>query len=166
MFPWITALLAGSLLLGVEAVRAGGTVDVTFKDVSRYMDAGSAPHEREATLAQLAKHLKQLGERHLPDGHSLKIEVLEVDLAGTLRPSRRTGAEVRVVRGRADWPKFELRYVLSARGSELRSGTDAIADLDYARRLRTPEVDAPLGYEMRLLEEWFVARIVEGRPLH
>ena len=65
----------------------------------RFTDVGFATIDRERTLQSLTQHFEALGRR-LPDGQTLRVEVLDVNLAGEVWP--RGPSEVRVLRGRAD----------------------------------------------------------------
>jgi Protein of unknown function (DUF3016) len=152
------------LLVAIALPAAvAGTVTVTFAKAGRFADAGATPWEERANLDRLAGHLQALGQRHLPEDQSLKIEVLDVDLAGTLRPSRRFAGEVRIVRGHADWPSMTLRYTLERAGAALLSGQERLADLDYTRGIAVGRGSDPLHYEKHMLDEWFKARFVERR---
>lgn len=155
------------LLLMLVAVAlpaaVAGTVTVTFAKVGHFADAGATPWEERANLDRLAGHLQALGQRHLPQDQSLKIEVLELDLAGTLRPSRRATGEVRIVRGRADWPSIGLRYRLEQGGKLLLSGEERLADLNYTNGIAAGRGSDPLHYEKHMLDAWFKARFVERR---
>jgi hypothetical protein len=97
----------------------------------------------------------------LPAGHHLKVEVLDVDLAGTLRQSPR-GASVRVLRAGADWPRIHLRYTLESGGKAAASGDEWVADMDYARGVSGFRDSLPLYYEKRMLDAWFKARFGKG----
>lgn len=158
-------LILVSVATAVTAVTAAvaGTVTVAFVDAPRYADAGATPWEREANLKVLTQHLQRLGERHLPEGQTLAVEVLDVDLAGTLRPSRRAGADLRVVKGGADWPRIHLRYSLAVPGQPARAGEESLADMNYTRGMAGARASEPLRYEKQLLDSWFKARFVEGQ---
>ena len=149
--------------IGVSAARAAGSAEVSFPNEARFTDAGASASDRAANLAQLANHLKRLGARYLPDGKTLTVELLDVDLAGTSRPWRATGTDVRVLRGRADWPRIELRYTLSGDVQSARSGKESIADLNYLQRIGAYGPAEPLMHEKRMLDDWFRARFIEGR---
>lgn len=119
--------------------------------------------EKKATLESLAKYLRSLGQRYLPADQTLKVEVLDVDLAGIVRPSRRTGTPLRIVNGGADWPRIKLRYVLEAPGQARLSGEETVTDMDYAHSLGSSGASEPLHYEKQMLADWFKARFVERR---
>ena len=158
----LTAMSALALAMATGAAVAGN-VNVSFVDPARFSDAGSTPWDRQATLNALAQHLQALGKRYLPADQLLKVELLDVDLAGTTRPSRRTGTQLRIVNGGADWPRIKLRYTLEANGQPLLNGEESVADMDYSHSLGSSRGSGPLHYEKQLLEGWFKARFVERR---
>ena len=155
-----TALTAVCLALAATAAGAG-TAHVSFVNAQSFEDAGYARWEEQANLQALSTHLQGLVQRTLPAGQHLKVEVLDVDLAGTVRPSVR-GSSVRVLRGGADWPRIHLRYTLEADGKPVASGDERIADLNYARGLSSARDSQPLYYEKRMLDAWFKTRFGEG----
>jgi hypothetical protein len=150
-----------ALALGLVGIAStASTVSVSFNPDAQYADAGISPRDRQATLATLSAHLKRVAERRLPADEALEVELLDVDLAGTVRPSRRTGTDLRGVRGSADWPRLTLRYSLSKDGRVLRSGTESIADMNYSGRLGNYLSGDPLRYEKQLLDDW-VGRLAQ-----
>lgn len=151
----LAALALGSV--GAVGAQAAGTVQVSFVEPDKFADAGRS-FDRPANLKTIETHLQDLGQRYLADGQTLSIEVLDVDLAGELRPSRRSGTDVRVVRGGADWPRMALRYVLEGGGLPSQRGEDRIADLSYALRGSSYANRDPLRYEKRMLDDWFKSR--------
>ena len=156
---------ASAFVLCSAAAVAGfahaGTVNVSFVDATRFSDTGSKPWEKEAALRTLSQHLQALGVRYLPPDQVLKIDVLDVDLAGHVRPTRR--GDLRILKGMADWPKISLRYSLEAHGQVVRSGEESIANLNYLRDLTRYRSSDSLPYEKRMLEDWFVEHFVEKR---
>lgn len=132
---------------------AAGRVDVSYDKPEQFSDIGRGSFDREHNLATLTAYLQDLG-RQLPDGQLLKLVVSDVDLAGELEFKR--GQEIRVLRGRADWPRMTLQYTLSAEGRTLKQDQARLADMSYmfpARNLEDPP--GPLSYEKRMLRKWF-----------
>lgn len=145
-----------TLLSAAGAGHAAGVVDVSFVAPERYTDAGDDGRTRTDNLARLSDHLVRLGQRFLGDGQSLTIEVLDVDLAGRMKPVGGRG-ELRVVNGRIDWPRMSLRYRLEAGGRVLQSGAESVADVNYLVGASTRHDADPLRYEKAMLDGWFKA---------
>jgi hypothetical protein len=156
-------LLSCIAAAAASGASAAGVVTVSFTDPPHFSDAGATPWEKEATLRALTAHLQALGERYLSAGQALKVEVLDVDLAGTMRPARRAGRDLRVVKGGADWPRIDLRYALEASGQPAISGQESVADMNYSRGVAGDRGADPLHYEKHMLDVWFKARFVERR---
>lgn len=158
----LAALVAASF-----AVHAG-TVEVSYNASASFADAGRTQTERESNLVALAAYLQGLGARLPGAGQQLRVQLLDIDLAGHVRPVGRTGQELRIVRGGADWPRIKLRYTLIEDGRETRSGEEQLADLGYQARQPGYGGDSgdTLRYEKRLLADWFEARFgtASGAP--
>lgn len=159
--PLLKTLIAAAALTGglagAGAAHATGKVEVQFIAPEKFSDAGHFAYDRERTLAALREILQSLG-KELPDGQVLKLDVLDIDLAGSVEPVR--SGELRILRNRADWPHMKLRYTLqsgSAAGSStLKSGTADLADMNYMQSLRgAAQMDGAYGYEKRMVQQWF-----------
>jgi len=137
----------------VAAMPAGAAVTVTFGP-GPYSDIGPVGAEREQVKDELARHLQALGARYLAPQDNLRIEVLDVDLAGEVEMSRRTGREVRVARGKADFPRITLRYSLDA-GAKSASGEETVSDTSYLWFPARGRESETLYHEKRLLDSWF-----------
>jgi Protein of unknown function (DUF3016) len=87
----------------------------------------------------------------------LRIEVVDVDLAGQMKPGH-TLNDLRVVTGQADWPSIQLRYVLEAGGQTLSSGDERLSDLNYLGYAGRLQPGDPLRYEKKMIDDWFKAR--------
>jgi hypothetical protein len=143
----------GAAVLAASA-QAAGLVQVKFIQPEKFTDARDANLRLEDNLKSLARVIEQVGAAYVADGQTLRIEVLDVDLAGEIDRGRHL-RDIRVMRGRADWPRIELRYTLEA-GAASRSGQARIADMAYLERLSPPfSPDGSLPYERRMLDEWF-----------
>jgi len=149
------------LLACAGAAQAAGTVQVSFIQPEKFADVRDAAFRAEDNLANLQRHLEQVGALYTPDGQTLKIEVLDVDLAGEVRPGTRPH-DIRVLRGRADWPRVELRYTLEVPGAAPRTGRATVSDMAYLQRITPSYAGEPLPYERRMLEDWFKAEF-KGR---
>jgi hypothetical protein len=151
------ALCIPALLLSATAAQAAGQVSVRFVEAEKFTDIGWSTSDREANLKTIERHLQALGQRHLADGQTLQLEITDVDLAGAVWPMRRSGNEVRVLRGAADWPTVTLRYVLAAGGQPLKSGEARVADMNYTFHLPSYGSGEPLRHEKQMLDAWFKA---------
>jgi hypothetical protein len=161
----VIAIAAFAAVCALPA-RAAGSVEVSFlPDPLRYSDAGRDPNDAVRNEETFARYLQELGTRWLPDGQQLKVDVLDIDLAGSLKPSHLTGIDqVRIARGGADVPQFKLRYALTEGGRVVASGEETVSDLNYLRHGTDIGSGEPLRNEKRLLEHWFKTRIVERKP--
>ena len=163
--PRFTALmLAAAWALGLCAwpapAEAAGHVAVRFIEPERFTDIGFGSFDRERSLHSLTEVFERLGKK-LPDGQTLSLEVLDVDLAGEVWP--RIGLEYRVLRGGVDWPRMTLRYTLQAQGRTLQTGEARLADMSYLFMLRGLTArDSGLPYERRMVERWFIDTFPPG----
>lgn len=152
--------LVATTLLALGGAAGAGTVEVALVNPSNYTDAGNSVWDERQNLDALTRHLQALGQRLLPADQTLKVELLDVDLAGTV--TLRGGNSTRIVRGRTDFPRIQLRYSLSAPGQPVRVAEEDVRDIDYARGLRSAYRDQSLYYEKRMLERWFTQRFARA----
>ncbi|AYM74547.1 DUF3016 domain-containing protein [Janthinobacterium agaricidamnosum] len=143
---WIAAL---ALAAGSSA-WAG--VQVTFEKPDDYSDVPFSSRDREQVLAGLADHFSWLG-KSLPPGQDLRIEITDVDLAGREDPARRGAFDVRVMTGRADWPRLRLRYTLEQHGKVIASGNAYLSDMSYLQHINRYSSNDALRYEKRMIDE-------------
>ena len=148
--PWI-------LLLAALACQAAPAVNVTvsFIHPEQFIDAKDARGESDKRLLAMAKHLQWLGSRYLAADQTLRVEVLDVDLAGRERFLMRSGQEVRIDNGKADWPEIKLRYTLQAGGQVVQQGEEVVTDMGYLAHANSYDSGDPLRYEKQMLERWF-----------
>jgi hypothetical protein len=152
-----SAALAALLLLAAASAAAG--VSVTFSQPEKFSDVPFTPWERERLLKDLADHFSKVGEA-LPSGYDLKVEVLDIDLAGRPIPNfHGGGTEVRILRGGADWPHMHLRYSLEQGGTVIASGEDHLRDMAYLDRI-SRYTNEPLRYEKQMIDDWFKQKIL------
>ncbi len=158
-----STFLISALLAAAGSVSAAGLVNVRFIEPVSYTDAGLSKWEKDANLSLLEKTFHELGQRYLRSDEVLTIDVLDVDLAGMVKPFPRGGEEKRIVKGNADWPRIQVRYTLQRDGKAVFSRTELIADLDYTGGLSRTRSPQALEYEKKMLENWFKTSFTEGR---
>jgi hypothetical protein len=144
--------LAG--LFALVAGSASAAVTVSYVQPDRFSDLPFVPWDREDTLRQFTEHFTWLGSA-LPPGQDLRIEVLDIDLAGRLIPSVRLGRDLRVLRGQADWPRMELRYSLEQDGQVIKNGEVQLSDMNYLNHSTRYFDSEALRYEKQMIDDWF-----------
>ncbi len=132
-------------------------VSVTFIAPERFADAGNRRFDEPGNLKQLEQTLQALGTKLLPPGHTMHIDVLDVDLAGEMRPGRMLN-DLRVLKGAADWPRITMRYTVESGGQVLRSGEANVVDLNYLGHGSIRSTNEPLRHEKQMLADWFEAQ--------
>lgn len=150
--PAVTSVAAGQ--------AAAPALTVEFVQPGQYVDAGDriAGQADPEVLALIQRQLEKSAAQCLPPGQTLRIRVLDVDLAGDVDMSRRRfGESIRVLRDRA-WPRIDLAYTLTRgglAGTELR---EQVSDSNYLMRLGVGRYDdARLPHERAMLARWFEA---------
>ena len=145
--------LIGAMLFG-SAAQAAGSVAVSFIEPARYSDVRDAQGRSDANLGAVRAVLEASAAPHVGNGQTLRIEVLDVDLAGEVRRGGPVQS-LRVLRGSADWPRIELRYVLETPGQAPTAGRATVQDMNYLQRPSALRSVAELPYERRMLDDWF-----------
>ena len=154
------AAFAATGLLATVPAHAAGQVEVKFTEADKFTDIGWGSFERERNLAALVQSF-QLMTKRLPDGQTLSVEVLDVDLAGETRMGVR--GDLRIVRGGVDWPRMELRYSLQAGGTTIKTGVERLSDMSYMFANRpSGSHEGSLPYEQRMLLRWFADTFTTG----
>ncbi len=156
----LTIAAAATMTLSFGAHAA---VSVTFTKSDQYADMPFTQSGKDEVLNSLRNHFEKLGAK-LPAGHDLKIDVIDVDLAGTIEPARaNTNADFRILRGGADWPMIKLKYVVEENGKVAKSGEARISDLNYLRGMNRYSTNEPLRYEKAMLDDWFARDIAPAK---
>jgi hypothetical protein len=150
--PLAAAALAMGALLMSGAATAGASV--SYIEPDKFMDMPFSPIDRERILKDLSEHFVQLGKQ-LPAGQELAIEVTDLDLAGRIEHTRRSGNEIRVLTGGADWPRMHLRYRLTQEGQVVGSGEADLSSMNYLQQMNFYDSGASLRHEKQMIDEWF-----------
>jgi hypothetical protein len=148
--------LASALVFAAGA--AGAAVTVTYVAPEKYADVPRDSTTRDSMMNDLTDHFTWLGTA-LPPGQDLRIEVLDIDLAGREEPSARVVRDVRVMRGGADWPRMRLRFSVEQNGQVLKSGEAQLSDMDYMAKVNRYSEDQPQRYEKQMIDRWFEKNI-------
>ena len=157
-----TLLRAAGLaaLLLTAAHASAGTATVTYGPLDKMTDVPRFASDREGMEAHFREHVARLAEQ-LPAGQQLKVEFVDIDLAGDQFP-RVAIQDVRVLKGRADWPRMELRWSVEQDGNVISSGTSKIADPNYLMSSRRYDNEM-YGYEKEMLDDWFRKEVLKKR---
>ena len=145
--------------------------EVTWTDFKKYRDinAGNQGRKnfRERTFKSFEKHFTQLA-KSLPEKHVLKIAVTDVDLAGDTnaavinpRSMNHSGMKhlnmnrTRVVKD-IYFPRMTFSYQLvDAEGVVIKSEDVVVKDMNFMSSSRLKYRHKVLGYEKKMLDEWF-----------
>ncbi|SFD04987.1 Protein of unknown function [Cupriavidus sp. OV038] len=163
-FPVLVALAT----LGVSGAAGGApapsqgqpssALSVTFIHPETYTDASwsqSYGSDRQV-LDDIRKHFAKLAARKLPEGYSLTIEVLDIDLAGYI--DWRYAQQVRVIRD-ATWPRMTLQYELRHGDEVVASAQERISNMNFGWGVNLYGPSDRLRYEKVMIDDWFGRRI-------
>ncbi|MEO7497084.1 MAG: DUF3016 domain-containing protein [Massilia sp.] len=152
------AVLAAALLS--VSLIASAAATVTYVNPDKMTDVPRDRADRESMEADFLEHFNTLAAR-LPAGQDLKIDIIDIDLAGDVFP-RVALRNVRVLRGRGDAPRIHLRYRIEQNGNLVSSGERELTDMSYMMHYSTMNRDM-YSYEFQLLDDWFRKDIVATR---
>ena len=155
----IKSSLAALVLLAATTGAAWAQVSVSYVKPDEFMDMPHGQIDRERVLKDFTQYFAKL-DKKLPAGQQLKIEVLDIDLAGRLWPRRSGGEDIRIMNGGADWPHMKLRYTLEENGTVLRSGESDLSNMMYQQRMTRLSDSDPLRYEKQMIDDWFEKTIL------
>lgn len=158
-------MLAIALLaVGALPSMAAAEVDVTFVAPETFTDRDfREPRVRALVMETFETFFAELGERHLEEGQTVAIEVLDIDLAGTHLPFEPALNDLRILRGVTP-PRFKLRYSFTANGETRLTGEEVVTDIDYQSNPMAATSREPFAHEKAMLRRWFKARFVDGQP--
>jgi hypothetical protein len=163
-----TVAVVAVLVFGASAALAG-TAEVNFLDPNGYSDPGAKggmreQPTREVVLREIRAHLTDLAQRNLGPNQTLKIDIVDIDIAGR-RDTLRSGADDVRVYDDISPPRIKLRFALEENGRAVTSGDETISDPTYLNSVgRSSTSGDAIRYERAMLTKWFLARFVPGRP--
>ena len=156
----LSALAAAALLLA-PGIASAGPATVTFGDLDQFADMPREAWSRDEVIADLKGHFAVLAAK-LPAGQELKVDVLDLDLAGRTWPGWWGARELRVLNGGADWPHMKMRYQIVQDGSVVKSGEETVSNMNYMWGLNRYSSSDTLRYEKQMLDTWFKT-LIAGR---
>jgi hypothetical protein len=160
---FLRAFLVALAALAALTSAAAARVDIRFIQPERYVDEDFRnSYTRERLVAEFDRFLKAEGARHVRAGQTLRIEVLDIDLAGQNRPFASRLGDVRVMR-EVTPPSVRLRYVLEERGRVVARGEETLLDWNYLSNARARNSSEWLPYEKAMLRDWFRRRFGDAQ---
>ncbi|WP_342119446.1 DUF3016 domain-containing protein [Pseudoduganella sp. OTU4001] len=150
---------AAAMLVAADAATAAPAT-VNFVAVDKMSDVPHSLRDREDMEFLFREHLSKLAGK-LPDGQVLKVDFLDIDLAGEEFP-RVAIRDVRVMKGQADWPRLHFRYSIEQDGRVISSGERKLANMAYLMTRNRYERDM-YGHEKQMLDDWFNKDILHRR---
>ena len=156
------ALALITAVMSTQVCWAG--VDVTFNAPETYTDQDFRnATKRRGILNTFEKHFDRLGDRYLKPGQTLRIQVLNIDLAGDREPWRRGFGDARVLRETTP-PRFKLRYALVENGKVVAKGQETVTDAAYLWKASPQMSSGRFAHEKSMLRNWFHRRFVAMKP--
>jgi hypothetical protein len=159
LFPLLlSAVSIGSACTAVmTASDPASRIAVVFVQPQHFTDVKYSKAEQNsvALLSELHTFMCKMGERYVPAGMQIEIQVTDIDLAGDFEPWRgpQFGA-VRITREIYP-PRISLDFRLTDdMGNVVSAGKREISDSAYQARLVRPPDDY-LRYEKDILRDWF-----------
>lgn len=160
----VSTLIATTALISSASVFAG-TAEVTWSEPDNYSDVRPANESRKAfqkrTFKALDKHIGKMTEKKLPDGYTLKMDVVDLNLAGDVQ--LRGSTLIRVV-DRVFIPSMEFSYSLSdANGKVVKEESGVkLKDMSFMDSIKNARYrHESLSYEKAMLDEWFKENLAE-----
>ena len=147
--------------MALAAAPAGAGVVVTFAHPERFTDIGDLEQDPRRTLSDLEAFFRSLGDRYLPPQVTVRVELLDIALAGRPRWAPPSTSVERSMSGDADWPRFELRCTLESNGGSTGPVEETVVDRMYLRPLEWRYTSVTFPYEKRALDAWFRVRFAE-----
>lgn len=141
-------------VFGLPLAAARADVRVTFINSFRYTAFDDkADDKRAEEMDAIRKTLEDLGARYLDSGATLKVEVLNIAPVTLTNP------------GPIAPSQMDLQFTLQRDGKTLQQDRETISDLNNLEDPDGPKSRESLAYEKAMLQDWFVARFVTGRPI-
>jgi len=151
---------AVAIVFAITAGSVAAEANVSYINATEMTDVPRHYKDLETMEFNFTEHLNKLSGQ-LPAGQVLKVEFLDIDLAGDVFP-RVPVRDIRVTKGQADWPRIHLRYSIEQDGKVISSGEKKLADPNYQMGFNMYQQDL-YGYEKQMLDNWFRKDILPAK---
>ena len=134
-------------------------VRVLWDDPAGFSDLRHSGNRHEAArgdwVREIARHIRERGERDLPAGAQLEVTVHDIRRAGIYEPWHGPQMDrVRVIKDQYP-PRIDLEFTLrGADGTVLAEGPRELRDMGFMNRAGAALGSDPLRYEKRLIDDW------------
>ena len=149
-------LLLAASLSNFPAQARDAAVDVTFKDSGRFADAAFRRPQSEKNLAVVEQAVRRMFSEvaapFLAPGHTISVEVSEIDLAGRFAPMSLNGIRILDSVG---WPRLQFSYSVRDADGKVSSGAAKLSDPGYLDSFNRHLDSDRLRYERQMLSDWF-----------
>lgn len=149
-------LLAMFTFVSLPQVAYAATSAVIWVEYEKYRDIDPGnqgrKHFRERTFKKFEEHFAKLAE-NLPEGQVLNVKVTDVDLAGDTHHGGIN--QLRIIKD-IYFPRMNFSYELvNADGSIATSGEIVLKDMNFMMGSNLKYRNESLGYEKKMLDDWF-----------
>jgi hypothetical protein len=148
------------------AMPPASRISVTFVQPERFTDVKdsllASPKGTADLLAAIDRDLHAAGERYVPAGLALEIQVTNIDLAGEFEPWRGPQFDrIRIMRD-VYVPRLELTFRLTdGTGAVVKEGRRVLVDQLYLSSAALNDGDRPY-YDKQLLRGWLRQEFASG----
>ncbi len=155
------------LLMTALALSSQAAIELSFENPQGFRDFKVGTRSGEAVANMFRNEFERTAERRfsnwIPEGHTLKLNITDVDMAGEIQPWRnRDHADIRYIE-RIYPPSISFEYTLiNADGDEVKSGQERVRDLAFDFNVSRPQQNTTFHHEIALIDSWLRNNI---RPL-
>lgn len=126
---------------------------VNWVEPANYTDVKSAAGYQKQHEAHVFKHISnhfnKMARMTLPEGVTLRVNVIDLDLAGYVYP-----LSVRQLSA-SEEPKIKFEYQLLDGGQIIKSQSVELADPRYLFKIKMGKSNEAYRFEKRMITEWF-----------
>lgn len=159
----LSIFLLTALAIPLNAAQAG--VNIQWENKDNYRDLDYYYGDNNGLFNMFSKdmsaYLNKVAERYLPEGYTLNLTVLDVDLAGEFEPWHRVPYdEVRIIKDIYP-PRMKFTYTLTDKdGKVLKEGEESLVDLDFQfNASRRMVIDDQFFYEKEMMADWIRTKL-------